>query len=288
MYYLHDSESGLRASLETKDKARATELLVAHNEAAREPAFNLQKARVYLAAADPEVATRTWRVALTTLVEAKRAGSANRHRWETFARNKGLKPLLDLVLLETRSDQLLSVVVRGKVSTNVYLRRLQNFCVGMNWLPWPVLPHKLWPRIQHKSRRAITQDEHQQVIAREGNTERRAFYELLWYLGGAQSDIACLEAEDIDWNDATICYNRKKLASLDATQVKPPLIKFGKKCAELLKTLPQTGPLFPYLCTVDCKDRATEFGQRCRGLKIRGITLHSYRYAWAERARVAG
>jgi len=35
-------------------------------------------------------------------------------------------------------------------------------------------------------------------------------------------------------------------------------------------------------------DRATEFGQRCRQLGINGVTLHSYRYAWAERAKVAG
>ena len=53
MYFLHDNETGQRESLETRSKARANELLVAKNEAAREPAFNLQKARVYLAAADP-------------------------------------------------------------------------------------------------------------------------------------------------------------------------------------------------------------------------------------------
>lgn len=28
--------------------------------------------------------------------------------------------------------------------------------------------------------------------------------------------------------------------------------------------------------------------RRCEGLGIRGITLHSYRYAWAERAKVSG
>lgn len=32
-------------------------------------------------------------------------------------------------------------------------------------------------------------------------------------------------------------------------------------------------------------DRATEFRQRCRQLGIKGVTLHSYRYAWAERAK---
>ena len=35
-------------------------------------------------------------------------------------------------------------------------------------------------------------------------------------------------------------------------------------------------------------DRATEFKQRCQQLKIRGVTLHSYRYAWAECAKIAG
>lgn len=48
------------------------------------------------------------------------------------------------------------------------------------------------------------------------------------------------------------------------------------------------GPLFPYLCTVRAGDRATEFKQRCDGLGISGVSLHSYRYAWAERALKCG
>jgi len=46
--------------------------------------------------------------------------------------------------------------------------------------------------------------------------------------------------------------------------------------------------LFPYLSSVRANDRATEFRSRCRQLGINGVTLHSYRYAWAERAKVAG
>src|SRR5205823_7159748 len=57
---------------------------------------------------------------------------------------------------------------------------------------------------------------------------------------------------------------------------------------DLLKSLPSAGPLFPYLCTVRSGDRATEFKQRCQGLGIKGVTLHSYRYAWAERAKQCG
>ena len=46
--------------------------------------------------------------------------------------------------------------------------------------------------------------------------------------------------------------------------------------------------LFPYLSRVRANDRTTEFRSRCRQLGIAGVTLHSYRYAWAERAKTAG
>ena len=52
--------------------------------------------------------------------------------------------------------------------------------------------------------------------------------------------------------------------------------------------LAQCRVLFPYLSRVRSGDRATEFKQRCQGLGIQGISLHSYRYTWAERAKTAG
>ncbi len=68
----------------------------------------------------------------------------------------------------------------------------------------------------------------------------------------------------------------------------PPQIRFGREVEEILAILPQTGSLFPYLRKVRSGDRATEFKQRCVGLGIHGVSLHSYRYAWAERAKVVG
>jgi integrase len=56
----------------------------------------------------------------------------------------------------------------------------------------------------------------------------------------------------------------------------------------LFKDLPAEGVLFPYLSGVRANDRATEFRSRCRQLDIQGGTLHSYRYEWAERAKVCG
>ena len=151
----------------------------------------------------------------------------------------------------------------------------------MNWLPWPIIPKRLWPAVKFKPRRAITIEEHRLILAREQNPERRAFYELCWHLGGSQMDIANLMAENIDWQNRVIAYSRCKTGSR-------AFIHFGEEIEAVLRRMPAKGPLFPYLRRVRSGDRATEFKQRCDGLGIFGISLHSYRYAWAERARRAG
>ncbi|MCI0536145.1 MAG: tyrosine-type recombinase/integrase [Verrucomicrobiales bacterium] len=185
------------------------------------------------------------------------------------------------VIIETQAEHLLESIKVGTVSTNVHLRKLHNFCIAMNWLPWPIIPRRLWPEIKFKDKRAITLAEHRLIIEREKNPERKSFYELCWHLGGSQSDVAHLSAEDVDWQNHTIAYARKKTGSL-------AIIHFGEEIAEILRRFPTTGPLFPYLRRIRSGDRATEFKQRCDGLGISGISLHSYRYAWAERARKCG
>ena len=104
---------------------------------------------------------------------------------------------------------------------------------------------------------------------------------MAWHLGASQTDIALLEADNIDWPNRIISYTRKKSGEHAA-------VRFDETVAAVLRSLPARGPLFPYLRGVRAADRATEFKQRCRGLKISGVTLHSYRYAWAERAKSAG
>jgi len=46
--------------------------------------------------------------------------------------------------------------------------------------------------------------------------------------------------------------------------------------------------LFPRLAGMDEKHRASLFQRACRRVNVTGISLHSYRYSWAERARKAG
>ena len=55
------------------------------------------------------------------------------------------------------------------------------------------------------------------------------------------------------------------------------IMRMDEDMEEILRDLPGSGPLFPYLRTVRSGDRATEFKQRCTGLGIKGVSLHSYR-----------
>lgn len=144
-----------------------------------------------------------------------------------------------------------------------------------------IIPRRQWPPIVFKEKRAITWEEHCRIVERETNPERKKFYELCWHLGGSQGDIACLVGEDMDWENKTLSFMRKKTKA-------PVIIYLGKEALNILKDLPSEGPLFPHLARVRASDRATEFKQRCGELGIKGVTLHSYRYAWAERAKAAG
>lgn len=184
-------------------------------------------------------------------------------------------------LLETGSEHFLAVLQSGTVSTNVFLRRFHNFAIGMHWLPWPVLPRLQWPAVEHKDKRAVTFEEHQKIIAREKNPEMNAYLRLLWHTGGSQSDVAALTGEQVDWQDRTISFDRKKTGV-------PVVITFGADGAEILESLPRSGPLFPRLAGLHEKHRAKLFTKRVATVSITGISLHSYRYAWAERAKVVG
>jgi hypothetical protein len=184
MFYCVDKITGRRTSLKTTDKDAAQQVIDAKNQAERQPVLNLHIAKAYLAGTDNGMATRTWQNALDALINTKL--DANQHRWKTAAKDKALAPLLPRVIVGTPADLLLEAMKSGTVSTNVYLRRLHNFCVDMNWLPWPLIPKRQWPAVKFKEKRAITLDEHQRIITAEVNPERKALYQLCWHLGATR------------------------------------------------------------------------------------------------------
>jgi len=278
-FYLWDNVTGRRESLETKNSDDAQRLLHARNEAQRQPALNLHIAKAYLAGTDSGITSRTWQDALQAIIDMKHGPT--KERWQRAAQEKPLDGIRHKIIVETQASHLLAVLKAGTVSTNAHLRKLHNFCLDMNWLPWPILPKKQWPAVRYGEKRAITFAEHHKIIAREPNPERKAFYQLCWHLGGSQGDIAALQAEDIDWTDRTIAYRRKKTAE-------PAIVRFGVEVAVALQQLPKAGPLFPEFGELSAGHRATEFRRACTRVGVAGVTLHSYRYAWAERAKASG
>ena len=285
VFYLKDRLSGVQTSLKTKNKVEAQRLLHARNEAQAQPQMNLSLARVYMNAADPALSKRTWQEVMDCIVRQRT--DSTKERWERAIQDKAFDGLRHLVVTETRAEHFYHALEQGRVATNVYLRRIHNHALGMDWLFRAIIPRLLWPKPIFKVKRSITAAEHAAILEREPNSERKDFYELLWHTGASQGDAACLVAEDVNWEARTICYSRKKLKS-HGSQVKPALIRFGQEVADILERRPRSGPIFPYLRTVRAGDRATEFHQRCEGLGIEGVTLHSYRYAWAERALRCG
>ena len=279
MFYCVDKTTGKRTSLGTTDRDEAQQLIEAKNNSLRQPVLNLQIAKAYLAGTDSGLTKRTWLEALLHLAGTKQP--ANQHRWHTVARDPALALVLPRVIIETPGEMLLQALQAGTVSTNVFLRRLHNFCVDMNWLPWPLIPKRQWPAVKYQDKRAITLEEHQKILAAERNAERKLLYQLCWHLGASQGDVANLKGEDVDWQHGTVSFTRKKTGV-------PVIIHLGNEALNLFKDLPGEGLLFPYLSTVRAGDRATEFRSRCKQLGIKGVTLHSYRYAWAERAKTVG
>ena len=278
-FYCVDTTTGKRTSLNTSSEEEARQVIESKNQAERQPVLNLQIAKAYLAAADESFVKRTWTEVMIEFLKTK-TGS-NYIRTERAIKDHALDSIRNLQLLETRPEHFLRVLENGSLSTNNYLRRFHNFAADLGWLPWPVLPKRRWPALRYKERRAITKAEHDLILSRESNQELRAFLQCCWHIGGAQSDVAHLKAEDIDWQSRVVSFFRSKTGTAQ-------IIHFGDELAEVLRGLPEVGQLFPTLAKMDEKHRAARFQRACRRMKLSGISLHSYRYAWAERAKVAG
>ncbi len=281
-FYLEDNTTGKQESLGTSDRDEAQRLFHARNEAHRQPALNAQMARAYLVAGDPQIGQRTWQGVMDAILRTKVATAPRtRERYESAFAEAPFNALRQLALIETRPATLLEVLQSGTVSTNMFLRRLHSFALHLGWLPWPILAYAQWPRLRYKTRRAITADEAQRLLDMEPHAEWKAFLQLLWHIGAAQVDMAALTHENIDWPNHTLSYTRKKTGTL-AVQ------RFSATVETILRERPATGPLFPHFGKQESAARATRFTDRCRKLGIVGVSLHSYRYAWAERARAAG
>src|SRR5882724_5239162 len=282
VFYWQDNGSKKQGTLRTTDKREAERLLHAMNESHRQPTLNLNLARAYLAAHDPKMAQRTWQAVMDEM--ATHGIPSTQARCARGFCSKAYHPIRNKPLVQTTGENLLAIIHANGNCVAHYLRRLHNLALDLGWLPWPILAKRAWPKIRSQSKRAITAEEHAAVIASEKNPERRAYYEMLYETGAAQTDAANLTAEDIDWQSGVLIYRRKKLGPFS----EPCRLTIGKKLRSLLNVLPSSGDLFPNIKRTSANHRSAEFRRRCRVAGIGGVSLHSYRHAWAQRAKVCG
>jgi integrase len=149
-------------------------------------------------------------------------------------RSKAYNQIRDKSLVQTTGANLLAIIHANGNCVAHYLRRPHNLALDLGWLPWPILARRAWPKIRSQSKRAITAEEHGVVIASEKNTERRAYYELLYETGAAQTDAANLRADNIDWQNGVLVYRRKKLGPFSESC----RLTMGRKLRALLTVLP--------------------------------------------------
>jgi integrase len=281
-FYWQENNSAKQGTLRTTDRREAERLLNAMNESHREPTLNLNLARAYLVAHDPEMARRTWQAVMDEM--ATHGISTTQDRCARGFRSKAYDPIRSKPLAQTTAADLLSILHANGNCVGHYLRRLHNLAVDLGWLAWPILAKRAWPKIRSQQKRAITANEHAAVIACEQNDERRAYYEILYEIGAAQTDGANLTAENIDWRNRVLVYRRQKLGLCS----EPARLIIGPRLNALLESLPRFGPLFPTIKRSSASDRSAEFRRRCRIAGVEGVSLHSYRHAWAERAKACG
>jgi len=228
------------------------------------------------------MAQRTWQAVMDEM--ATHGIPTTQERCARGFRSKSYHPIRSKPLVQTTGEDLLTIIHANGNCVAHYLRRLHNLALDLGWPPWPILAKRAWPKIRSQSKRAITAEEHAAVIAAEKNPERRTYYELLYETGAAQTDAANLNAADIDWQNGVLIYRRKKLGPFS----EPCRLTIGTKLRALLNALPSTGHLFPNIKRTSADHRSAEFRRRCRVAGITGISLHSYRHAWAQRAKVCG
>jgi hypothetical protein len=285
VFYVQDKLSGKQKSLKTRDAAAAKRMLAGKNQATEQPQMNLAMAKVYLSCKSDEMLARTWDDVMKEMEQAYTGPTLV--RWQTQIRSAPFQGLRKLPLLHTESSHFLAVLrhPRAGSSTQKWLHILHNRALDLGWILAPVMARRIWPKLRTKKAKAITAEQHARLVATGKDDEFRRYLQMLWEIGGAQTDTARLHRDNVDLFNRRITYNRQKLESIGQGSV---AIVIGDDLMKLLNELPQEGYLFPTLAQQNDKVRASRFRKVADRLGFTDISLHGYRYAWAQRAKSYG
>ena len=98
-----------------------------------------------------EVKLRVWPANCVWKMGETKSGNTKKRR-DTATKDKAFDQIRALALIKTQAEHLLDVMHKGTVSTNVFLRRIHNFALDMNWIPRSIIPKRQWPAVQFKDK----------------------------------------------------------------------------------------------------------------------------------------
>ena len=281
IFYWQENDSSKQGTLRTSEKREAERLLNAMNESHREPTLNLNLARAYLAAHDPKMAQRTWQEVMDEM--ATHGIPTTQERCARGFRSKAYDPIRNKPLVQTTGENCSrSFTPTATVSRIIFdgFTTWRLISVGSRG---PSSQNEHGPKSEAKAKERSLPKNMQQSSLQKKMPERRAYYELLYETGAAQTDAANLTAEDIDWQNGVLVYRRKKLGPFS----EPCRLTIGNKLRGCCSR-------FRHLAI--CFQTSNNFCESSiGGISSDGVELPefrrqlaSYRHAWAQRAKACG
>ena len=139
----------------------------------------------------------------------------------------------------------------------------------MGIISHPILPRKIWPKSPDKSKRGITNAEHQRLLSNIRSWRWKLFLHILWENGESQSDATHFRIEK--WRGEVIEYHRMKTSSSAAEQLSPELRSLiqSATCGR------KKGFIITSLQRMNSKDRPSIFRRACKRCNLRVVSLDS-------------
>lgn len=281
VWYACNRQTAKPQSLQTRNESEAHERLNVLNRGAVGRQEARAKMGFWAKMAGYDHTDKTWQDAMDSCAGRSHLDPATSKRLASCFRSKRFDKLRIKRICETLPDDLDELLACGKPSIVKNLRTLHTEAVRRRLLYSPLIHPRQVRVMRLKDPRATTIEEHQRIMDRAKTEERRLYYQLLWHTGASQSDCANFRAEDFCKVRRDLHYNRAKTAN-------ECRLEFTQEVFALLDQLPKRGFLFPSIQKESESQRGTVFRRACGSLQINGITLHSYRYAFAERCRLNG
>ncbi len=222
-------------------------------------------------AADPRMAERTWEDVMRYATHGR---PSSQERSRRMALSPALDPIRKRKLIENARGRSARPAAPERVGHSQLPAPLSQPGPQAGLAPRPVLYPALWRKLPPTKRRAATREEFDRIITVEANLERRAYYQLLWETGAAQTDGALIRAEDVDWERNVLFYQRKKLRA----DSPPCAHALGPIFSNLLKDLPGKDSSFPGSFARRATNAQRNFVGGVAPSKS-GISLHSFRYS---------